>query len=214
MPHSKKTESESRAAIASEACLLLTLPRCQRDRNPVPRPGRQIKVGIANLEVAASPSSAVTMTVTAMKDRRCDPRAPLSKSLPTPQPEIFKAGSATQQQQQHQTQPFCGLYHASHTKTNNAAATNIVPYKCGCEHPPTSTPCTSRFDTRNVVTITAVIRSRRAASSRGYAALGLCISACAPKRTQTEAYIWHQTHRCTRRAALCDQSPKVVVVVP
>ena len=60
------------------------------------------------------------MTVTAMKDRRCDPRAPLSKSLPTPQPEIFKAGSATQQQQQHQTQPFCGLYHASHTKTNNA----------------------------------------------------------------------------------------------
>jgi hypothetical protein len=209
MPHSKKTESESRAAIASEACLLLTLPRCQRDRNPVPRPGRQIKVGIANLEVVASPSPAVTMTVTAMKDRRRDPRAPLSKSLPTPQPEIFKAGSATQQQQQHQTQPSCTSYYASHTKTNNTAATNIVPSVTSAD--------ASTLPHQHLApagSITAVVRSRRAASSRGYAALGLCISACAPNRAQTEAYIWHQTHRCTRRAAVCDQSPMVVVVVP
>ena len=56
-----------------------------------------------------------------------------SKSPPPPQTEILKASSAAQQQQQHQTPPSCALDHASHTKTEDGAATTIGPSDTGTD---------------------------------------------------------------------------------
>jgi hypothetical protein len=71
----------------------------------------------------------------ATEDRRRGRWASLSKSPPLPQPELHKAISAAQQQQQYQTSPSYASDHASHTKTNNGpgAATTIVPSSTGVD---------------------------------------------------------------------------------
>ncbi len=138
----------------------------------------------------------------------------LSKSPPPPQPEILKASNVAQQQQQHQS-PRCALdrHHTPRRTTAQRRQSSQVvqpQYRCRCEHLPTSsTPCTSKFDTRSVL-VTDDIRSGRGASSCGYyAALGVGISADAPRPGANPGiysvgrlFSRHRTPRCAHRTHL------------
>ncbi|KAF8494328.1 hypothetical protein F5888DRAFT_1716669, partial [Russula emetica] len=134
MPHSTKTEPESRAATgtASEA-----MPPSYSTASPASSKYRthaqafKSKSALPILKTTNLKSSAAAVAVSATDDRRRGRWASLSKSPPLPQPEILKASSAAQQQKQHKTPPSD---HTSHTKTNNiGAATAIVPSGTGTD---------------------------------------------------------------------------------
>jgi hypothetical protein len=114
-----------------------------------------------------------------------------SKSPPVtpPQPEILKASSAAHQQQQHQTPP-CASDHASHTKTEDGAATTISPSDTGTDasapQPQHPTPANSTPSSSSSHLPSYLSEQRPPADT----SLSVSVSAPAPPtQAQTEAFI-------------------------
>ena len=162
------------------------------------------------------------MPVETMDDRRRGRWASLSKSPPPPHPETLKVSSAAQQrqQQQHQTPP-CASDHASHTKTEDGAATSIGPSDTGTDasapqhqHPTLagSTPDPSPSQLPSY-------RSKQRPPADTSRSVSVSAQAT-PDRVQTKASIPSSARRlslrprCTCRTHLCGQSLMVPVVVP
>lgn len=137
MPHSTKTESECRAAIATASEAMppfsysTTSPARSKSRTQAQAAKSKSALPILKTTGNLKSSSSAAVAVAATDDRRRGRWASLSKSPPLPQLEILKAGNAAQQQQQPQVPPFASEEHASRAKTINGTATTATTVPSG-----------------------------------------------------------------------------------
>jgi hypothetical protein len=110
-------------------------------------PGRQVKVGIADLEDDSLEVVVVFVVVGHRPPRRRHRSSP--KSLK----RVARHSTSTN------IKRHIVLRIIRHTPRRTTAqrrqSSQVDSGRCGCEHPPTSTPCTSKFDTRTVPSLSS-----------------------------------------------------------